>query len=138
MSQKTLKTMKQYNSQDIYGIFSEGFEQGFFKRVGTARDLDTYIGKDDKGRYAFKFKGQYVPTRIFGSEVISVEQYEDDNSYSLIFLLEKEELLERFCTFCQDLLSSLNGITDQVEAIGPYATDTHHGASVQTQSRRLD
>ena len=36
MSQKTLKTMKQYNSQDIYGIFSEGFEQGFFKRVGTA------------------------------------------------------------------------------------------------------
>lgn len=115
MSQKTLKTMKQYNSQDIYGIFSEGFEQGFFKRVGTARDLDTYIGKDDKGRYAFKFKGQYVPTRIFGSEVISVEQYEDDNSYSLIFLLEKEELLERFCTFCQDLLSSLNGITDQVE-----------------------
>lgn len=89
MSQKTLKTMKQYNSQDIYGIFSEGFEQGFFKRVGTARDLDTYIGKDDKGRYAFKFKGQYVPTRIFGSEVISVEQYEDDNSYSLIFLIKE-------------------------------------------------
>jgi len=23
MSQKTLKTMKQYNSQDIYGIFSD-------------------------------------------------------------------------------------------------------------------
>ena len=101
MSLKTLKTMKQYNSQDIYSIFSEGFEQGFFKRVGTAGDLNTYIGKDDKGRYAFKFRGQYVPTRIFGSEVISVEQYEDDNSYSLIFLLEKEDLLD--------------GITDQVE-----------------------
>lgn len=115
MSQKILNMMKQYNSQDIYGIFLAGFEQGFFRRVGTAREIDTYVGKDDKGRYAFKFKGQYIPTRIFGSEVISVEQYEENSSYSLIFLLEKEELLERFCIFCQDLLSSVDGITDQTE-----------------------
>ncbi len=115
MSQKILNMMKQYNSQDIYGIFSAGFEQGFFKRVGTVPELDTYVGKDDKGRYAFKFKGQYIPTRIFGSEVISVEQYEEDSSYSLMFLLEKDELLERFCTFCQDLLSAVDGITDQAE-----------------------
>ena len=115
MSQKMLNMMKHYNSQDIYGIFSEGFEQGFFKRVGTVPELNTYVGKDDKGRYAFKFKGQYVPTRIFGSEVISVEQYEEDCSYSLLFLLEKEELLERFCTFCQDLLSSVDGISNQAE-----------------------
>lgn len=115
MSQKMLNMMKQYNSQDIYGIFSEGFEQGFFKRVGAVPELNTYVGKDDKSRYAFKFKGQYVPTRIFGSEVISVEQYEEDSSYSLLFSLEREELLERFCTFCQDLLSSVDGIANQAE-----------------------
>lgn len=115
MNQKILKTMKRYNSQNIYEIFSEGFEQGYFRRVGVASEQDTYIGKDNKGRYAFKFKGHYVPTRLLGSEVISVEQYEEDHSYSLMFLLEKEELLERFCTFCQDLLSSIDGITDQSE-----------------------
>lgn len=115
MSQKMLNMMKLYNSQDIYGIFSEGFEQGFFKRVGAVPELNTYVGKDDKGRYAFKFKGQYVPIRIFGSEIISVEQYEEDSSYSLLFLLEKEELLERFCTFCQDLLSSVDEIANQAE-----------------------
>mgnify|MGYP006987836671 CR=1 FL=1 len=82
-----LNMMKLYNSQDIYGIFSEGFEQGFFKRVGAVPELNTYVGKDDKGRYAFKFKGQYVPIRIFGSEIISVEQYEEDSSYSLLFLI---------------------------------------------------
>ena len=89
MNQKTLNTMTQYNSKDIYAIFSEGFESGFFKRVGTSPEIDTYVGRDDKGRYAFKYKGRYIPARIFGSEVISVEQYEDSDSYSLMFLLEK-------------------------------------------------
>lgn len=115
MNQKMLNTMTQYNSKDIYAIFSEGFESGFFKRVGTSPEIDTYVGRDDKGRYAFKYKGRYIPARIFGSEVISVEQYEDSDSYSLMFLLEKEELLERFCTFCQDLLSSVDNISDQAE-----------------------
>ena len=55
MNQKTLNTMTQYNSKDIYAIFSEGFESGFFKRVGTSPEIDTYVGRDDKGRYAFKY-----------------------------------------------------------------------------------
>ena len=115
MNLKTLNMMKQYSSEDIYTIFSEGFEPGFFRRIGSVQEIDTYVGRDDKGRYAFKYKGRYVPTRIFGSEVISVGQYEESGLYSLMFLLEREELLERFCTFCQDLLSSVENITDPAE-----------------------
>ncbi len=107
--------MKQYNSKDIYEIFSEGFKAGYYKRVGDSLGLNTYVGKDENERFAFKLMGRYLPVRIFGSEVISVEQYKEDEKYTLLFLLEKEDLLERFCTFCQDLLESVSGITDDTE-----------------------
>ena len=106
---------QQYNSKDIYEIFAAGFQPGYYKRVGNEHGLDTYIGKDEKGRFAFKLRGRYLPVRIFGSEVISVEQYKESDAYALLFLLEKEDLLERFCTFCQDLLEAVLDITDDTE-----------------------
>lgn len=107
--------MNNINNKDIYNLFSEGFQPGFYKRIGEGYMLNLYIGKNEKGCYAFEYKGNFIPTRIFGSEVISVEQFADENCYTLCFSLEKEELLERFCTFCFDLLDSTNGITDHIE-----------------------
>ncbi len=134
--------MKQYNSKDIYDIFSAGFQPGYYKRVGDPKGLDTYVGKDEKGRFAFKLRGRYLPVRIFGSEVISVEQYKDVETYTLLFLLEKEDLLERFCTFCQDLLESILGITDDTEGYNAicnrYASwkrlfKPHHGTLTEPE-----
>jgi len=104
-----------YNSKDIYSIFSEGFQPGFYKRLGGEHMLNLYIGKDDNGRYSFEYKGNFIPVRISGSEVISVEQFTGEDGYTLRFSLEKDDLLERFCTFCQDLLASTEGLTDYTE-----------------------
>ena len=87
-------------------------------------------------------RGRYLPVRIFGSEVISVEQYKDVETYTLLFLLEKEDLLERFCTFCQDLLESILGITDDTEGYNAicnrYASwkrlfKPHHGTLTEPE-----
>ena len=104
-----------YNSKDIYSIFSEGFQPGFYKRIGGEHLLNLYIGKDDSGRYSFEYKGSFIPARISGSEVISVEQFTGEDGYTLRFSLEKDDLLERFCTFCQDIFASTEGITDCTE-----------------------
>ena len=54
--------------------FSQGFQSGTFIRVGENRDLSLFVGKDEKGNYAFDFRGTYVPVRISQSDVITVQQ----------------------------------------------------------------
>ena len=90
----------------LIDIFSKGFQSGAFVRVGENPNISLYIGKDDKGNYAFDFSGVYVPVKISPSDVIIVEQGKHNNIYTLRFSLNNPELLEYFCTFCQDLLDS--------------------------------
>lgn len=90
----------------LIDIFSKGFQSGAFVRVGENPNISLYIGKDDKGNYAFDFRGVYVPVKISPSDVIIVEQGKHNNIYTLRFSLNNPELLEYFCTFCQDLLDS--------------------------------
>lgn len=108
MIMKLLKTMK----NDIYKKFTEGFDNGFFIKVGDNRIINLYIGKDEEGKFAFEFRGKFIPMRIHGSNVISVSQARDGNALTLRFALENIDLLEYFCTFCQDLLESTRPIND--------------------------
>ena len=48
----------------LSATFSQGFQSGAFIRVGENRDLSLFVGKDEKGNYAFDFRGSYVPVRI--------------------------------------------------------------------------
>jgi hypothetical protein len=97
---------------NLFLIFSQGFQSGFYKRIGGNQNLCLYIGKDEKGNYAFEFRGKYIPERILGSDVISLSQTKSSETYVLRFALENNELLEYFCTFCQDLLDSTIGINN--------------------------
>lgn len=97
---------------DIYRIFETSFNDGQFIRIGTNRNLNLYIGRDECGRYSFDFRGIYHPQRIAGSEVISVFQTKVGNYIFLRFSLEAPDLLDCFCTFCEDLLTSTSDITD--------------------------
>lgn len=108
MIMKLQKTMK----NDIFKKFTEGFDNGFFIRVGDNRNINLYIGKDDEGKYAFEFRGKFIPMRIHGSNVISVSQTKNEEFLTLRFALENIDLLEYFCTFCQDLLESTRPIND--------------------------
>lgn len=90
----------------LFEIFSQNFQPSYFIRFGENRDLNLYLGRDDKNNFSLEFRGKYVPTKIVGSDVISVYQGKSADHYVLRFSLENAELLEYFCTFCQDLLDS--------------------------------
>ena len=96
--------------------FSQGFQSGAFIRVGENRDLSLFVGKDEKGNYAFDFRGSYVPVRIAQSDVITVQQGKSGENYILRFSLCNNELLEYFSTFCQDLLDSTESIKNDEDA----------------------
>lgn len=108
------RTMMKNN--DIYKAFQEDFPSGHFIRFGENRHLRLYIGRDDVARYSFDFRGEYKPIKITSSDVIAVEQYKNDELLTLRFSLEDSELLEYFCTFCQDLLESVKVTYDDESA----------------------
>lgn len=94
----------------LFEIFSQNFHPSHFIRFGENRDLNLYLGRDDNNNFALEFRGKYVPTKIVGSDVISVYQGKSVDHYVLRFSLENAELLEYFCTFCQDLLDSTENL----------------------------
>lgn len=96
----------------IYDTFSSGFRPGQYIRLGDNTILSLYLGKDDKGNYAFEFRGKYSPIKISSSDVILVKQLKSADNYILQFSLDNNELLEYFCTFCEDLFDSTKAIKD--------------------------
>lgn len=97
-------------------IFSQSFQSGAFIRVSENRNISLYVGKDEKGNYAFDFRGKYIPVRIAQSDVITVQQGKSGENYILRFSLCNSELLEYFNTFCQDLLDSTVSIKNDEDA----------------------
>ena len=97
---------------DIFSILSQEFEAGQYIRLQGNEKLRLYVGRNNKGLFTFEFRGQHVPTRIVGSEVITIQQTKSDSFYSLGFSLSNPDLLEYFCTFCEDLLYSTREILD--------------------------
>ena len=104
------------NNNEIYKTLREEFPSRHFIRFGDNRHLSIYIGRDDDARYSFDFRGKYKPVRITSSDVIAVEQYKNGELLTLRFSLENNDLLEYFCTFCQDLMDSVRVTSDDEAA----------------------
>lgn len=97
---------------EIYKIFAGDFRPGSYIRLGDNKNLSLYLGKDDSGNYAFEFRGKYNPVKISSSDVILVAQFKGKDSYTLRFSLDNKDLLEYFCTFCEDLFESTKNIIE--------------------------
>lgn len=69
----------------LYTILSGGFSACHFIRVGENRSVNTYVGRDELGRFSFDFRGKFKATKIKSSDVIM----------GLIFL----RVMKRFCAF---------------------------------------
>ena len=107
---------KMMKNNEIYQTFREEFPSRHFIRFGENRHLSLYIGRDDDARYSFDFRGKYKPIKISSSDFIAVEQYREDDLFTLRFSLRDSDLLEYFCTFCQDLLDSVRVTNDDETA----------------------
>lgn len=94
----------------------QGFECGYFTRIGDNRDINLYIGKDENAHYSIDFRGTFHPIKIVGSKVIEVSQFSIDETQFLRFSLLNSDLLECFSLFCYDLIKSTLGIVDDETA----------------------
>ena len=95
----------------VYQYFKQGFEANTFIRVGTDR-LRLYVGKDANSRYSFEFRGTFIPTRINSSEVIDVKQTKIEDLIILRISLLKQELIEYFSLFCEDLVDAVKDFNE--------------------------
>ena len=100
----------------IFTILSGEFEASHFIRVGDNHNISIYVGKDEMGRYSLDFRGRFKVARTKSSEVISVTHINSGEENFIRFSLENPALLECFCTFCEDLLSSTHVISDDETA----------------------
>lgn len=100
----------------IFAILSGEFLASHFIRVGDNHYICLYVGKDEMGRYSFDFRGRFKAARTKSSEVISVSHINSGEESFIRFSLENPALLECFCTFCEDLISSTRVIRDDETA----------------------
>ena len=96
----------------VYTILSCEFSAGHFIRIGENRNINIYVGRDDFGRYSFDFRGRFKIMKTKSSEVISVSHVACNEEIFLRFSLENPALLEYFCAFCEDMMSSILVIND--------------------------
>lgn len=97
---------------NVYKLLSGEFKAGQFIRIGDNSRICLYVGRDELGRYAFDFRGCFKVARTKSSDVISVNHISNGEEMYFRFSLVNPELLEYFCTFCEDLVSSTQVMSD--------------------------
>lgn len=79
-----------------------------WKRVGDTHPVNLYYGKDEHGRNAIEFSGQFIINRkIHSSVVIEITHYNNpDGGKSIVFSLLDNKLLRPFCDFLNSMIES--------------------------------
>lgn len=88
--------------------FSLAYGSNSWKRVGDAHPVDLYYGKDEKGRNAIEFCGNFNMNRkIHSSIVIEITHYKNpDGGKSIVFSLLDNKLLHPFCDFLNSMIEA--------------------------------
>ena len=79
-----------------------------WKRVDDIHPVNLYYGKDNQGRNAIEFSGQFVINRkIHSSVVIEITHYKNqDGGKSIVFSLQDNKLLRPFCDFLNSMIEA--------------------------------
>lgn len=88
-----------------------------FTRISPLHVIDLYVGLDDHGRYAIKYRGHFKPeSKIKSVAGIEVNQYQNEDFNTLQFSLTYNENKELFFTFCEDIIETTRIISDKRNA----------------------
>ena len=91
--------------------------KNIFTRINPLHLIDLYIGHDEEGRYAIKYRGNFKPEKGIKSVAgIAVNQYCNDEFNTLQFSLMYSDNQELFFTFCQDIIETTKSISDNRSA----------------------
>lgn len=79
-----------------------------WKRVGETHPVNLYYGKDEQGRNAIEFSGQFIINRkIHSSVLIEITHYNNsDGGKSIVFSLIDNKLLRPFCDFLNSIIEA--------------------------------
>lgn len=85
-----------------------------FTRINPIHLIDIYIGVDEKGRYAIKYRGNFTPElRIKSVAGIEINQYQNEDFNTLQFSLKSSDCKELFYTFCEDIIETTRLVSDK-------------------------
>jgi hypothetical protein len=88
-----------------------------FTRISPLHIIDLFVGLDDHGRYAIKYRGHFNPeSKIKSVAGIEVNQYHNEDFNTLQFSLTYSDNKELFFTFCEDIIETTRVITDKRNA----------------------
>lgn len=88
-----------------------------FSRINPSHIIDLYVGHDEQGRYAIKYRGDFKPESSIKSVAgIAVNQFKNENFNTLQFSLINNDNKELFFTFCEDIIQATRSIADKRNA----------------------
>jgi len=88
-----------------------------FTRISPLHLLDLYLGLDEHGRFAIKYRGQFTPESGIKSVAgIEVNQYQNEDFNTLQFSLTYNNNKELFFTFCEDIIETTRIVSDKKKA----------------------
>ena len=56
-----------------------------YVRVSVDHPLELYLGKNEKGYLTLRFNGNFVPTKVIGTNLIEVKQVKTSKYNSILF-----------------------------------------------------
>ena len=88
-----------------------------FTRISPQHIIDLFIGIDDQGRFAIKYRGNFIPERrIISVAGIEINQYQNEDFNTLQFSLTDSDNKELFFTFCEDIIEATRVVSDKSHA----------------------
>ena len=91
--------------------------KNIFSRINPTHIIDLYVGHDEQGRYAIKYRGNFKPESGIKSVAgIAVNQFKNEDFNTLQFSLMYSENKELFFTFCEDIIETTRSIADNRNA----------------------
>ena len=76
-----------------------------YVRVSAEHPLELYLGKNEKGNLTLRFNGNFVPTKVLGTNLIDVKQVKTINYNSILFSFLSNENVTLFYHFCEDMIT---------------------------------
>jgi len=96
-------------------LYIEG--KNIFTRISPSQSIDLFIGHDEQGRFAIKYRGNFKPESGVKSVAgIAVNQFKNEDFNTLQFSLMHNDNKELFFTFCEDIFETTSSFPDNRNA----------------------